>query len=59
MNNIIAIAMPDSVIIAQKNRIQDIKKVVDHLNLKNIQQVESRPKDFRSWGWFESLTLDD
>ena len=51
--------MPDSVIIAQKNRIQDIKKVVDHLNLKNIQQVESRPKDFRSWGWFESLTLDD
>ena len=59
LNNIIAIAMPDAVLIAQKNRVQDVKKIVDHLKLKNIQQAKSHPKDFRPWGWFESLKLDD
>ena len=43
----------------QKKRIQDVKKVVDLLKLKNIKQAESHPKDFRPWGWFESLKLDD
>ena len=59
LNNIIAIAMPDAVLIAQKNRVQDVKKVVDLLKLKNIKQAEIHPKDFRPWGWFESLKLDD
>jgi mannose-1-phosphate guanylyltransferase / mannose-6-phosphate isomerase len=59
LNNIIAIAMPDAVLIAQKDRVQDVKKVVDHLKLKNIKQAENNPKDYRPWGWFESLKLDD
>ena len=42
----------------EKNRAQDVKKVVDYLKLKNINQAESYPKDFRPWGWFESLKLD-
>jgi mannose-1-phosphate guanylyltransferase / mannose-6-phosphate isomerase len=59
LNNIVAIAMPDAVLIAQKNRVQDVKKVVDYLKIKNIQQAENYPKDFRPWGWFESLKFDD
>ena len=59
LNNIIAIAMPDAVLIAQKNRVQDVKKVVDLLKLKNINQAGIHPKDFRPWGWFESLKLGD
>ena len=46
LNNIIAIAMPDAVLIVQKNRVQDVKKVVDHLKLKNIQQAESHQEGF-------------
>ena len=59
LNNIIAIAMPDAVLIAQKNRLQDVKKVVNHLKLKNVQQAKSHSKDFRPWGWFEILKLDN
>ena len=59
LNYIMAIAMPDAVLIAQKNRVQDVKNIVDHLKLKNIKQVESHPKNFRPWDWFESLNLDD
>ncbi len=59
LDNIIAIAMTDAVLIAQKNRAQDVKNVVNHLRLKNIAQADSFPKDYRPWGWFESLVVGD
>ncbi len=57
LNNIIAIAMPDAVLVANKNRTQDIKDVVEYLKKKNIPQAEIFQKDHRPWGWFESLVL--
>jgi mannose-1-phosphate guanylyltransferase / mannose-6-phosphate isomerase len=59
LNNIIAIAIPDALLTAHKNRVQDVKKILDYLKLKNIQQAVSYSKDFRPWGWFEILKLDD
>ena len=59
LNNIIAIAMPDAVLVADKNRAQDVKMVVELLKEKNISQAEIYPKDHRPWGWFESLVLGD
>jgi mannose-1-phosphate guanylyltransferase / mannose-6-phosphate isomerase len=57
LENIIAVAMPDAVLIASKTRAQDVKKVVTELRLNNIQQADSYPTDYRPWGWFESLVL--
>ena len=57
LNNILAIAMPDAVLVANKNRAQDVKMVVELLKKKNIPQAEIYPKDHRPWGWFESLIL--
>lgn len=59
LENIIAIAMPDAVLVANKDRSQDVKKVVVHLTENNIPQAEIFPKDHRPWGWFESLTVSD
>ena len=59
LDNILAIAMPDAVLIANKNRAQDVKMVVELLKKKNIAQAEIYPKDHRPWGWFESLVLGD
>lgn len=59
LDNIIAISMPDAVLVANKDRAQDVKKVVDHLREKAISQAEVFPKDHRPWGWFESLILSD
>ena len=58
LENIIAIAMPDAVLVAPKERSQDVKKAVDLLKSKNISQATIFPKDHRPWGWFESLALD-
>ncbi|MDC0122169.1 mannose-1-phosphate guanylyltransferase/mannose-6-phosphate isomerase [Planktomarina sp.] len=59
LNDIMAIAMSDAVLIAPKGRAQDVKKVVEHLKAKDIAQAEIFPKDHRPWGWFESLALGD
>ena len=59
LNDIMAIAMPDAVLVAPKERAQDVKKVVGLLKSKDIAQAEIFPKDHRPWGWFESLALGD
>ncbi len=59
LNDIVAIAMPDAVLVAHKKRSQDIKKAVELLKTKGIAQAEIFPKDHRPWGWFESIALGD
>ena len=51
--------MSDMVLVAPKERAQDVKKAVDLLKSKDIAQAEVYPKDHRPWGWFESLALGD
>ncbi len=57
LNNIVAIAMPDAVLVACKDNAQDVKKAVELLKINDIPQAEVFPKDHRPWGWFESLVL--
>lgn len=59
LNNIIAIAMHDAVLVANKERSQDVKEAVELLKQSNITQAEIFPKDYRPWGWFESLASSD
>lgn len=59
LENIVAIAMPDSVLIARKDKSQKVKEIVDELRIKKIKQADNFPKDHRPWGWFESLVLGD
>ena len=57
LENIIAIAMPDAVLVAHKDRAQDIKVVVSTLKAAGVAQSETFPKDHRPWGWFEILVI--
>jgi mannose-1-phosphate guanylyltransferase/mannose-1-phosphate guanylyltransferase/mannose-6-phosphate isomerase len=57
LHNIIAIAMPDAVLVADASRAQDVKLAVAALKAKAVKQAESFPKDHRPWGWFESLVM--
>ena len=59
LNDMMAIAMPDAVLVAPKDRAQDVKKAVELLKEKDIVQAEIFPKDHRPWGWFESLALGE
>ena len=59
IHNILVIAMNDAVLIADMSRAQDVKKAVELLKAKNATQATSLPKDYRPWGWFESLAVGD
>lgn len=57
LEDIIAVAMNDAVLIAPKDRAQDVKLAVSALKAKAATQAEAFPKDHRPWGWFESLVV--
>ncbi|MDB2609467.1 cupin domain-containing protein, partial [Paracoccaceae bacterium] len=57
LKDIIAVAMPDAVLVAHKTRAQDVKNVIAKLKSENVKQAETFPKDHRPWGWFETLAL--
>ncbi len=57
LENILAIAMPDAVLIADKDHSQNIKMAVSTLEAKHRPQATLFSKDYRPWGWFESLIV--
>ena len=59
LDDIIAVAMKDAVLIAPRNRAQDVKAVVAKLKAKSAPQAETFLRDHRPWGWFETLALSD
>jgi len=59
LKNMVAVAMPDAVLIADSSRGQDVKLAVAALKEKSAKQAVSFPKDHRPWGWFESLVVGD
>lgn len=58
LSDIIAVAMPDAVLVMHQGSAQNVKKIVQTLKEKNIPQAETLPKDYRPWGWFETLVID-
>lgn len=59
LDGIVAIAMPDAVLIADINRTQDVKLAVQSLAAKGARQAEALPIDYRPWGHFETLVLGE
>lgn len=59
LEDIIAVAMPDAVLVAHASAAQDVKKAVSALKAKSASQATTFPKDHRPWGWFESLVIGE
>ncbi len=57
LDNLMVVAMPDAVLVADKSRAQEVKEAVARLKAKGVMQAEAFPRDHRPWGWFETLVL--
>ncbi len=55
LEDVIVVAMPDAVLVAHKDKAQDVKAAVAILKDHNVSQAEQLPRDYRPWGWYESL----
>ena len=58
LEDVVAVAMPDAVLVASKSRSQDIKTVVSALRAGKTTQADDYPRYHRPWGWYETLCLD-
>ena len=59
LENIMAIAMPDAVLVANMDRAQDVGKAVAALAQKGAKQATEFPRAHRPWGWFETLVTNE
>ena len=55
LRDIVTVVMDDAVLVADAGRMQDVRDVVEYLEQAGISQANQHSKDYRPWGWFESL----
>lgn len=58
LSDVVAVAMRDAVLVADKSRAQDVKRVVETLRAAEVPQADTYPRFHRPWGWYETLCLD-
>lgn len=59
LTDIVAVAMPDAVLVAHRSRAQEVREAVAVLKARGVRQATEFPRDHRPWGWFESLAMGD
>jgi mannose-1-phosphate guanylyltransferase/mannose-6-phosphate isomerase len=59
LDGIIAVAMPDAVLVARKADAQRVKDAVEAMKERKVAQATSFRSDRRPWGWFETLATGD
>ncbi|MDO5756468.1 MAG: mannose-1-phosphate guanylyltransferase/mannose-6-phosphate isomerase, partial [Rhodobacterales bacterium] len=57
LTDIVAIAMNDAVLVAHKSEAQRVKEAVSALKARGASQAVQLPRDYRPWGWYESLAI--
>ncbi|HET6391169.1 mannose-1-phosphate guanylyltransferase/mannose-6-phosphate isomerase [Hyphomicrobium sp.] len=57
VNDLIIVNTPDALLIADKNRTQDVSKIVQRLKQSNRKEQEQHLRNYRPWGYFETLNI--
>ena len=55
----IIVETSDAVLIAPRDRAQDVKEVVNKLKLSQRDEVDIHPKVYRPWGAYETIDIED
>jgi mannose-1-phosphate guanylyltransferase/mannose-6-phosphate isomerase len=55
VDNLIVVETADAVLVAHKDKTQDVKKIVDRLKQSGRTEGQMHRKVFRPWGWYDSV----
>ncbi|MEN9761380.1 MAG: hypothetical protein RI906_1206 [Pseudomonadota bacterium] len=55
VDDLIVIETPDAVLVADKNRSQDVKQIVSQLQTTKREEHTLHRKVHRPWGWYDSI----
>lgn len=59
LNNLVIVETPDALLIASKERSQDVKKLVELLKNQDRDEAHTHHRVYRPWGWYESISAGD
>lgn len=54
-DDMVIVETPDAVLVAAKDRTQEVKKVVARLKAEGRSLTQSHRKVYRPWGWYDSI----
>jgi mannose-1-phosphate guanylyltransferase / mannose-6-phosphate isomerase len=57
LQNIVAVATRDAVLVADMDRAQEVRRAVEALKARGVPQATEFPRFYRPWGWYETLAL--
>jgi len=59
IDNVIVVETADAVLVADKARSQDVKKLVEQLKAQRREESDLHRKVCRPWGWYDSIDEGD
>ena len=59
VDDLIITESDDAILVAHKDRVQDVKKIVDRLKAENRAEVKLHRKVYRPWGAYDSIDMGD
>lgn len=57
VDNLVVVATADVVLVADKDRAQDVKKIVEQLKAKKRSEAVSHPVVYRPWGSYQTIDI--
>jgi mannose-1-phosphate guanylyltransferase/mannose-6-phosphate isomerase len=55
VSDLIVVETADAVLVAHKDKTQDVKKIVDRLKAQNRPEGQVHRKVYRPWGWYDGV----
>jgi mannose-1-phosphate guanylyltransferase/mannose-6-phosphate isomerase len=59
LEDVVVIETSDAVLVAHKNKVQDIKKIVETLKIQHRTEADLHRKVYRPWGYYDSIDSGD
>lgn len=59
VKNLAVIETPDAILVIDKSKTQDVKKVVEQLKLQGRVEAKTHRKVHRPWGWYDSIDMGE
>lgn len=55
LDNVVVVATEDAVLVAAKDRVQEVRRIVDRLKEQNRSEGDRHGKVYRPWGYYQSI----
>ena len=59
LDNVVVVESDDAILVADKNQVQDVKKIFARLKSQNRSEAFVHRKVYRPWGYFDSIDVGE